>query len=202
MLLYSDRELLEKGKRPDKVYVRWFNQLVEHAQRGDFPVAFGEYFSRRSWIFKPSGEPLPYPPFRPCKIETIRYDRRYQIIAEDFARRYSNGEWIGAKYLGHYYSPRCDAEPEHWLAFEPFKKRHEWERELTGVYFYIFIREDELRLLKTLSGFPGKNIRWDQVIESHSERIDLPPKPTGDRSHKNYITAITTEIIIKQIQPQ
>ena len=195
VLLDNNRALFEKGKRPDKNYARWFKQLAEHALRGDFPVAFGEYFSnRRNWKFFPSEEPLKLPPFRPSKIETIRYDRRYQKIAEDFVRRYSNGEWIGAKYLGHYYSPMCDADPEHWLAFEPFKKGYEWEQEKTGVYFYIFINEKELVLFKTLYTLLGKKILWEQALDSYYERIVLPPKQPRDRFPKNYITAITTEL--------
>lgn len=196
VLLRSASELLEQGKSPDKIYVRWYAQLVEHAKRGEYPIAFSDYFSgHRHWKFCLSEEPLKHPPFRPTKIETIRYDHRYQIIAEQFARKYSNGEWVGAKYLGHYYEQRCDAEPEHWLAFEPFKKRYEWERELTGVYFYIFINKEELVLYKTLYSLPGKNILWDNTFDIYRESIDLPPKPKRDRSPKNYIIAITTKIV-------
>lgn len=69
VLLRSDSELLELGKLPDEEYVRWYAQLVEHAQRGEFPVAFSEYFpSPDSWLFEPSQEKLPYPPFTPTDI--------------------------------------------------------------------------------------------------------------------------------------
>ena len=88
----------------------------------------------------------------------------------------------------------CDADPEHWLAFEPFKKGYEWEQEKTGVYFYIFINEKELVLFKTLYTLLGKKILWEQALDTHYERIVLPPKQPRDRSPKNYITAITTEL--------
>jgi len=72
VLLRSASELLEQGKRPDKIYVRWYAQLVEHAKRGEFPVAFGEYFpSSNSWLFEPSQEKLSYPPFRPNPNATV-----------------------------------------------------------------------------------------------------------------------------------
>lgn len=70
VLLRSASEFLELGKQPDKEYVRWYAQLVEHAKRGEFPVAFGEYFpSSDSWLFEPSQEKLPYPPFTPTELD-------------------------------------------------------------------------------------------------------------------------------------
>lgn len=69
-LMRNASELLELGKLPDEEYVRWYAQLVEHAKRGEFPVAFGEYFpSSDSWLFEPSQENLLYPPFTPTNID-------------------------------------------------------------------------------------------------------------------------------------
>lgn len=71
VLLRSASEFLELGKLPDDDYIRWYSQLVEHAKRGEFPVAFSEYFpSRDSWLFDPSQEKLPYPPFTQTDIDT------------------------------------------------------------------------------------------------------------------------------------
>lgn len=70
-LLRNAGEFMELGKLPDNEYVRWYAQLVEHAKRSDFPVAFSEFFpSRDSWLFEPSQEKLPYPPFTPTDLDT------------------------------------------------------------------------------------------------------------------------------------
>ena len=46
----------------DKAYVKWFEQIVEHAKNKDFPIAFEEFFDAKEWKFT-SKEPLTYPPF-------------------------------------------------------------------------------------------------------------------------------------------
>lgn len=68
--LLRNAKLLELGKLPDEEYVRWYAQIAEHAKRGEYPVAFGEFFpSNDSWLFEPSQEKLPYPPFTPTDLD-------------------------------------------------------------------------------------------------------------------------------------
>lgn len=70
--LSSESEILELGKLPDKEYIRWYAQLVEHAQRDMFPVAFSEYFpSDDSWLYYPRDEKLAYPPFTPTDLDAV-----------------------------------------------------------------------------------------------------------------------------------
>jgi hypothetical protein len=59
----DNSEYLIKAKGADKEYLSWFESIVEHAKRGDFPVAFSDSYNRDDcWKFI-SGEKLPYPPF-------------------------------------------------------------------------------------------------------------------------------------------
>ena len=53
---------LELGKKPDPEYVEWFQIIVEHAQRGDYPHAYSDYHDFKEWEFG-SRETLRYPPF-------------------------------------------------------------------------------------------------------------------------------------------
>ena len=70
--LSSESEILELGKLPDKEYIQWYAQLVEHARKDMFPVAFSEYFpSDDSWLFSPGEEKLPYPPFTPTDLDAV-----------------------------------------------------------------------------------------------------------------------------------
>lgn len=57
---YGTYMSLAKGKDPE--YVRWFETIVSHAEKNDFPIAFEEYYNAEQWKFI-SGEPLSYPPF-------------------------------------------------------------------------------------------------------------------------------------------
>lgn len=59
----NNNEYLTLAKKEDKEYLSWFESIVEHAQKGDFPVAFSDSYNRENcWKFT-SGEKLPYPPF-------------------------------------------------------------------------------------------------------------------------------------------
>lgn len=59
---------LARGKDPE--YVRWFENVVTHAHKKIFPIAFEEYFNAKQWKFT-SGEPLSYPPFDTVSSTTI-----------------------------------------------------------------------------------------------------------------------------------
>lgn len=195
LLLNSDRDLLEKGKLPDKLYMRWFAQLVERAKRGEYPVAFGEYIPHYGyWRFMPSEDRLNLPPFRSApEPDALRYDKRYQLIADQFARKHGDGEWVGAKYLGHYREQRCDAEGPDWLAFEPYRNGD--DRYLTGINNYIFINNEELWFFRSLCVLPRRTICWAMEHDSYREPINLPPKSQPSRGKKDYVVAITAELV-------
>lgn len=57
---YDSYVSLAKGE--DKEYVKWFENIVKHAQDKDFPIAFSERYDAEQWIFI-SGEQLVFPPF-------------------------------------------------------------------------------------------------------------------------------------------
>lgn len=56
-------DMLALAKDKDVEYVAWFDNLVQHAERNEYPIAFFE-FSDGTWSFT-SGEPIEYPPFTP-----------------------------------------------------------------------------------------------------------------------------------------
>ncbi len=62
---YESYILLAKGE--DKAYVKWFETIVSHAKKKDFPIAFSEYYNAEQWEFT-SGEQLSFPPFSPVTI--------------------------------------------------------------------------------------------------------------------------------------
>lgn len=66
----GNENFIELSKAKDEEYVRWFSQIVEHAARKDFPIAYSEWFQAEEWKFL-SGEPLRYPPFTRAKIDEI-----------------------------------------------------------------------------------------------------------------------------------
>lgn len=59
---YDSYVSLAKG--PDVEYVKWFENIVNHAKNNDYPLAFAEYFDAEQWKFT-SGEKLCYPPITP-----------------------------------------------------------------------------------------------------------------------------------------
>lgn len=59
-------DFIEMAKGEDPDYMSWFDNIVEHAKKQDYPIAFCEFFSAKEWRFL-SGEPLSYPPFTPVK---------------------------------------------------------------------------------------------------------------------------------------
>lgn len=65
LLHYSS--YLEQARGEDKDYVRWFQTIVDHAQQGDFPISYCEYYNAKEWQFMNSKEDLPFPPFTPNK---------------------------------------------------------------------------------------------------------------------------------------
>lgn len=62
-VLKEHAAFFEKAKGEDKAYVEWFQQIVDHAERNDFPIAYCEYYSHKEWAFLLSDEELSFPPF-------------------------------------------------------------------------------------------------------------------------------------------
>ena len=56
------------AKGEDKAYVKWFEQIVEHAKNKVLPIGFAEFFDAKEWKFT-SKEPLAFPPFTPVLKE-------------------------------------------------------------------------------------------------------------------------------------
>ena len=86
---YDSYVSLAKGE--DKEYVKWFENIVKHAQDKDFPIAFSERYDAEQWIFI-SGEQLFFllsPQFR---IMNIFQDRIITVIEN----------WYGSRYFAHY----------------------------------------------------------------------------------------------------
>lgn len=69
--------LLSKAK--DAEYVKWFHQIVEHAERRDFPIAFADGSGR--WQFT-SGEKLMPPPFIPATLRDLQDERVWSQLDE------------------------------------------------------------------------------------------------------------------------
>ena len=65
---YGSYVALAKGN--DVEYVRWFENIVNHAKNYDYPIAFAEYFNAEQWKFT-SGEKLSYPPITPITIDSL-----------------------------------------------------------------------------------------------------------------------------------
>lgn len=72
----------------------------------------------------------------------IRYNKKYQALADEFAKAHGEGEWIGAHYLGHHHQQLIPpgSEAANWLVFEPVWKDE--EKRLLGVVQYILIEEE------------------------------------------------------------
>jgi hypothetical protein len=57
-------KLCADAKHPDEEYVQWFSILVDHAKKGEYPTAYGEFFPKgKGWIIQPGEQYIPYPPF-------------------------------------------------------------------------------------------------------------------------------------------
>ena len=125
----------------------------------------------------------------------LRYNKQYQAIADEFARKEREDLWIGAYYLGHYHEPippGSDVAPA-WLAFEPINKYGEDLKE--GIFHYIFINEEELVYYTTLRVPTNKTILFDMAYDIQRQKIHLP-KPVKYRSssrNNQYVVAITAE---------
>ena len=62
-VLREHADFFEKAKGEDKAYVKWFQQIVDHAEKNDFPIAYCDYYSHDEWVFLLSNEELSFPPF-------------------------------------------------------------------------------------------------------------------------------------------
>ena len=122
----------------------------------------------------------------------LRYNKQYQLIADRFAKGYPGWDWIGAEYIGQYHEMGwCDALGPGWLTFKPYGKERD---AITGLYQYIFINEEELKLYSDIYEIRYRKVPFEGFI--HSEKIETP-KPVKSRPHprqKQYIVAITTEL--------
>lgn len=121
----------------------------------------------------------------------LRYHPYYQTIADEFAKRYSNGEWIGVKYLGQYHETCYDALGPGWLTFEPVWKN---EDNIVGLFQYILINEEELRLFCDIYTLRHRTIPIESGEIRYTKKI--PPKPVRQKRiprDQQYIVAITTE---------
>lgn len=66
-VLRKHSDFIRMARGEDKDYVRWFQTIVDHAQQGDFPISYCEYYNAKEWQFMNSKEDLPYPPYTPNK---------------------------------------------------------------------------------------------------------------------------------------
>lgn len=104
----------------------------------------------------------------------IRYNKKYQDLADKFAIDHGNGEWIGADYLGLYHEACGNALGPGWLAFGPI-----WRKPVkVGVFHYIFINEDSIVLYCDIYTIPHKTIFWRKGTIVHQKKIKpIKPKP-------------------------
>ena len=122
----------------------------------------------------------------------LRYNKQYQELADNFARKYGEGDWIGAKYLGQYHESCCDALGPGWLAFEPIWKEPDMK---VGLFHYILIDEERLLWYCDIYKIRYKTIVFGRGEIRHEEKIEpIKPKPKPIPRHQQYIVAITTEL--------
>ena len=122
----------------------------------------------------------------------LRYNKQYQELADNFARKYGEGDWIGAKYLGQYHESRCDALGPGWLAFEPIWKEPDMK---VGLFHYILIDEERLLWYCDIYKIRYKTIVFGRGDIRHEQKIEpIKPKPKPIPRHQQYIVAITTEL--------
>lgn len=74
---------IELAKGKDHKYVKWFDNIVSHAQLNDFPIAFEEWFSAEQWKFM-SGEKLSYPPFEEFNCDELSDNTIIEIAKHTF----------------------------------------------------------------------------------------------------------------------
>lgn len=78
------------AKCPDPEYVQWFHDIVEKAQDNEFPVAFGEYFEAKEWMYT-NNQPLCFPPFTPANLDEI-LDDALILFAQNYFDEFSRHE--------------------------------------------------------------------------------------------------------------
>lgn len=230
VLLRSDSELLELGKLPDEEYIHWYAQLVEHAKRGEFPVAFSEYFpSPDSWLFEPSQEKLPYPPFTPTikkRRKPLRFSIKNSKFVSDFAKKYSGGEWFWTRYVGHLYGAiALDFDSESgWLVFQPYRKNE--DDRIDGVYTYILINHDRVVVYRSLSyldkesSFSPADTSWilyDELLDTldlstlnptsdsrltHCRYYDGQTEPDMDNGFDEYYFAMAEKFYVNRVHKE
>lgn len=80
----------------------------------------------------------------------VRYSKKYQALADEFAIAHGEELWTGARYLGHHHQQLISpgSEARNWLVFEPI-----WcddEPRKLGVTQYILIEEEEICLFSSI----------------------------------------------------
>ncbi len=70
MFVEGKEKFMELARGKDVEYVKWYENIVEHAKNNDFPIAFAEYFNAEQWRFM-SGEDLSYPPYESASIDRL-----------------------------------------------------------------------------------------------------------------------------------
>ena len=101
----------------------------------------------------------------------LRYNAKYQKIADDFAIAHGEGKWIGAHYIGHLHeSILSGTDNAHtWLAFEPLKNVQMLEK--TGMYYYILINNEELILYTNIFGKGNKLLQLDSLTVRYRQKF-------------------------------
>ncbi len=80
----------------------------------------------------------------------IRYNAKYQALADKFAKAHGEGDWIGAEYMGRHRQvvPAPGDCNRNWMVFRP--KWKDDEIRLLGVVQYILIEEEEILLFSSI----------------------------------------------------
>lgn len=88
-IIKQNMSFFDLAKHSDSKYVLWFQNIIERAKKGCFPIAFSEYFSAKQWTFTSTKEDLLYPPFVPVLVEDFSDEQLIQnssiILSDDFS---------------------------------------------------------------------------------------------------------------------
>ena len=84
-------ELLALGKGEDKPYVEWFNQIVEFAKQGKYPVFYADFWRVPKGMIEVGNEHFPCPPIRQTTLEDIKQFEPRKIVCFNITKSYH--EW-------------------------------------------------------------------------------------------------------------
>ena len=106
-------------------------------------------------------------------MKQLRYNQRYQDLANRFAVKLGDGEWIGAQYMGHFHGiTPPGGEAPNKLVFRPIWKDN--EPRMLGVVQYILVENGEIALFSSiydLMTLPRKA----EMEGSYIEKIQFKP---------------------------